>query len=162
MRVCRNTSQNICSVRFIVDRIKFRAMHYAVDNILLACIFPSKMSFQKPLTADKVSKTHVFKSSLLFSLFRNTQEIWSYLVLILSSVMLSLVFLIHLAPRYVYTLNGCYNIMLVYIVAPSRVYCLSMTNCQNLILTRPNLPTVFRVINAHTPCLIWYTTMCFT
>ena len=40
-----------------MDRIKFRAMHYAVDNISLDCIFPTKLSLQKPLTADKVSKT---------------------------------------------------------------------------------------------------------
>lgn len=54
--VCRSTSHNICSVRFVVDRIKFRAMHYAVDNILLDCIFPTKINHQKSLTADQVSK----------------------------------------------------------------------------------------------------------
>jgi len=46
----------MCSFRFVVDRIRFRAMHYAVDNILMDCIFPSKVKLQKSLNVEQVSK----------------------------------------------------------------------------------------------------------
>ena len=48
----------MCSFRFVVDRIRFRAMHYAVDNILMDCIFPSKVKLQKSLNVEQVSKPY--------------------------------------------------------------------------------------------------------
>jgi len=52
----RSSSRNVCSFRFVVDRIQFRAMHYAVDNVLMDCVFPCKVKLQKSLTIEKVSK----------------------------------------------------------------------------------------------------------
>jgi len=47
----------MCSVRFVVDRIRFRAMHYAVDNVPMDCVFPSKLKLQKSLNVEQVSNS---------------------------------------------------------------------------------------------------------